>query len=181
MTSGSDFFGHPKNHQKINPSKIIFFRFLSHFGKPSVPILSIWGSKKGSWAVNVQLFFSYVFLHWFLIIFCKKKQKNKKWKSRFRLEKTILSWRSPCPKKSKDDWKKNNEKNIDFLVKNRRKIDEKVGCSALLSKNRKNACPVTPTFPKSTIFGRFWGPLGEPRIYQNGVLKFSKRVLEAIW
>jgi len=21
ITSGSDFFGHPKNHQKINPSK----------------------------------------------------------------------------------------------------------------------------------------------------------------
>ena len=56
---------------------------------------------------------------------------------------------------------KNNEKNIDFLFKNRWKIDEKVGCSALLSKNRKNDCPGTPIFTQSTIFGRFRDPLGE--------------------
>ena len=50
--------------------------------------------------------------------------------------------------KKKQGWlEKGEEKNIDFLVKNRWKIDEKVGCSALLSKNQKNDYPESPIFP----------------------------------
>ena len=67
-------------------------------------------------------------------------------------------------KKREGRLEKSDEKNIDFLPKNRGKIDEKVGCSALLSKNRENHCPGTQIFPQNRIFGKFGGPLGTQKL-----------------
>ena len=71
-------------------------------------------------------------------------------------------------KKREGRLEKNDEKNNEFLVKNRGKIDEKVGCSALLNKNRENHCNGTPISPQSRIFGGFGGPLGSQKSSPRG-------------
>ena len=71
---------------------------------------------------------------------------------------------------------KNNRKNIEFLMKNRQKIDEKVGCRTLPRKNQENDRPGTTIFPKSRIFRRVLSPLGS----QNGCKIASQDVPGAI-
>lgn len=74
-----------------------------------------------------------------------------------------------------------DKKNIEFFLKNRWKIDEKVGCGGLPSKNRQKDCHVTLIFRKSRIFCRFWGPRGDPKILPEGWVSLNQQVLAAIW
>ena len=67
---------------------------------------------------------------------------------------------------ARKSWKK-EWKNKDFSIKKLWKIDEKVGCSTLASKNRENCCPGTSIFSNNRFFGRFLGPRGDPKIVKN--------------
>ena len=88
MTTGSDFFGHPKNHQKINPSKIFFFNFWAILGSPLSRFCRFWGSKRGPGRSIFNSFFHLVFYIDFLFFFAKKNKKIK-------IEKVGFDWKKP--------------------------------------------------------------------------------------
>ena len=75
-------------------------------------------------------------------------------------------------KKTREAQQKHIRKNIDFLVKNRGKNDEKVGGSEEYLKNRENNCPGTLILGHRSIFGRCLGPPGDPKILQRAFLFF---------
>ena len=136
MTPGSDFLAIQKIIKKSSPQKSSLFRFWAHFGAPLASFWAILGSQKAPKGDMFTYFFRCIFGPGFWSMFSLKNEKSKKWKSVFRPVNIDRLWGSPCPKKCKDVSKKSNEKNNVFSVENRWKIDEKVGCSTLLSRNR---------------------------------------------
>ena len=73
-----------------------------------------------------------------------------------------------------------DEKNVDFLLEKRRKIDENIGCDGLPSKNRQKDCHVTLIFRKNRIFRRFWPPRGDPKMGKMRRRSLAQAVLGAI-
>ena len=114
VTPGNDFFGQPKNHQNINPSKINFFLIWASCGGALCPHFVDLGVQKWVLGGHFQFFFYVFFDMDFGAFFTKKTKKWKNEKVGFDWKKTILSWRSPCPKKSKEDMKKTTKKNVVF-------------------------------------------------------------------
>ena len=78
MTSFFDVFGHPKNHQKMDPSKIVIFSILGSLRGSPGPIFGDVGVPKGS---RGRQFYSFVlirFLAWILDYVLSKNTKKQK-------------------------------------------------------------------------------------------------------
>ena len=121
------------------------------------------------------------FWAWILKHFFSKKWKIKKMKKCVSTCKYRYIVRVAMSKKMQGCLEKNNEKNNDFSVKNRWKIDEKMDCSTLLSKNRENSCPGRPISIQNRFFGRFWLPWGTQKSTKLGDHHWSNTFLEPTW
>ena len=80
MTSFFDVFGHSKNHQKMDPSKIVIFSILGSLRASPGPIFGDFGVPKGSRGRHFYLLFWIRFLAWILDHDLPKNTKNKKTK-----------------------------------------------------------------------------------------------------
>ena len=72
------FFDHPKNHQKINPSKIFFFSIFEPFWEALCPDFVDFGVQKGVLGGQFSTLFFICFFTLILDHFLQKKQQNKK-------------------------------------------------------------------------------------------------------
>ena len=92
---GSDFFGHPKDHQKPTSQKTYFCRlFLSHLAKISKNTSKSTVILGPPWG-HFSMFFQNSIFSCFLTIFRWKNKQMKKWKSRFRYVNYSVSLGSP--------------------------------------------------------------------------------------
>ena len=117
----TNFFGHPKNHQKIDPSKNLFGRIfwcLFVFYFLFIPIL---GSPGGPQGVIFEYFFARLFLTGILSIFSKKKQEIEKVKKFIWICKLRCFVKVAMLKKTREDQQKNNRTNVVFLAQKSRK------------------------------------------------------------
>jgi hypothetical protein len=86
------FFGHPKNHQKIDPSKNQLFWHFSGFLAILQPFFQDFGCILGSPGGHFSTFLAgEIFSRFFHQFFEKKNQKLKKRKSSFRIVKYSVS------------------------------------------------------------------------------------------
>ena len=181
MTSFFDVFGHPKIHQKMDPSKIVIFSILDSLRGSPGPIFGHFGVPKGSRGRHFYSLFLIRFLAWILDHDLPKNTKNKKTKKLVSIRVLQCFVRVAMSKTMQGGIEKIDEKNIDFLLAKRRKIDENIGCDGLPSKNRQKDCHVTLIFRKSRIFRRFWPPRGDPKMGKMGRRSLAEGVLGAIW
>ena len=156
------FFGHPKNHQKIDPSKN---RLFWHFwGVLAIlrPFFDDFGSILGSPGGHFSTFLAGEIFSRFFHRFLEKNQKLKKRKSSFRIVKYSVSWGSPCWKKCEGDLKKTSFFSSIFHPKSTKNRSKNRGKRRSQQKSMKKRS-LGRLFGEKVDFWWFLGSQGGPK------------------
>ena len=164
----------------MTPQKINIFSIWGWLWGIPGTIFSDLGVPKRSQGRYVYILFWVHVLTWILEHFYSKISRNQNMKKCVSICKYRCFVRVAMSKTLQGSLEKRNEENNDFSIKNRWKINEKVGCSTLTSKNRENCCPGTSIFSNNRFFGRFLGPRGDPKMVKNLRVRRNFCVLEVI-